>query len=192
MANDTPKTPDQAAAKLYDNPTSAPSTPSRPATRAAGPAATGLYVPGQSLRQHAETRDAELFTKLGMGDGERQRLADTAVTATRSSGLPELLTIKLLDAHIDARLEEARPVDDAAGAEQALGARILANNTESLARLVTTYGNAKEAESVLKRVERFVKASPALAELLASGDVGSRPDIVTAIAAHVWSNGLGR
>jgi hypothetical protein len=47
----------------------------------------------------------------------------------------------------------------------------------------------KEAEDLLDRTQRFVRSHPALAAILKSNAIGSRPDIVEAIASVVHSTG---
>jgi hypothetical protein len=46
---------------------------------------------------------------------------------------------------------------------------------------------AQDAEDLLARTNRFVKRHPKLAERLGERGLGSRPDIVRDLVAHVFS-----
>jgi hypothetical protein len=85
-------------------------------------------------------------------------------------------------------LTAARSTDAADVTTQALADQIVKWNTESRAALRATYG-AKDGEALLLRVERFVRERPALSKMLGQHGLGSQPDIIAGLAAHVRSTG---
>jgi hypothetical protein len=150
--------------------------------------ASGFY--GYPMLTSAiERRGADLWAATGASAADQARLRNDFVDIARTTRLPEPLVAALAEHHINQQLAEARPADDAEAAGLALKTQIAEWNTEARAHLRSAYG-AKEAEALLARAQRFVKGHPALSKMLATGGVGSRPDVVQAIVSHVFSNGI--
>jgi hypothetical protein len=166
------------ARRLYDGNAAAPAVPTNP---------QNFYGYGH-VAQAVDTRGAELW-KVGSGARTQAEIRDWFVDVART-GIPDGIVEKLTSGYIDGELAVMRSEDPAAAAE-ALQTRMRADNEQTREALRTTYG-AKEGEALLERMQRFVRAHPKLQSVLAAHGLGSRPDIVEGIAAHVFSQGLGR
>jgi hypothetical protein len=126
----------------------------------------------------------------GAPEATQKQTREMFLDIARRTGLPEPLVATLAEHTIDHQLAEARPGNDAEATDEARAAQIADWNTETRDALRATYGGAKEADALLARAQRFVKAHPALDQVLGKGGLGSRPDVVQAIVAHVFSNGI--
>lgn len=140
-----------------------------------------------SLVSAIDRRGAELWEKTGTDKSARERVRESFVGIANTTGLPEGLVGTVAEGHIDNLLSKARPSEDA-DAAQALDEQIARWSIESRALLTSTYG-AKDGEAMLARTQKFVRSHPALAKVLQERGLGSRPDIVAGIAAHVFSTG---
>ena len=94
----------------------------------------------------------------------------------------------MAEASVQAHRATARVEDDRDAADAALERQIAAWNAESAEQLRLTYG-PQRGEELLHRTQRFIKQFPGLVERLKERGLGSRPDIVAAVAAHVHSTG---
>lgn len=134
-----------------------------------------------------DRRGPELWEQSGATAAERQQVRDAFIGIARTTALPEPLVATLAESHINNLLADARPVKNA-DAAQVLDQQIAGWNTEARAALRDTFG-PNDVEQLLDRTRRFVRAHPALAKVLQQRGLGSRPDIVQGIAAHVFSTG---
>ncbi len=130
----------------------------------------------------------ELYPEVGAGVAEQQTLRHDFIGLQRSTGLGEELMAKIFNGYIDWRLGEARSNDDEPTRAAALDAQIKADTATSRDHLRARYGVA-HGEALLDRTIRWVKTHPGLAQTLRDGGLGSKPDIVADLAAHVFSTG---
>jgi hypothetical protein len=150
-------------------------------------AAQAFY--GHSLLKGAiDRRGPELWAETGATQQQQQELRDTFVGIAQRTGLPELLLATIAESHIDHQLADVRPVDDTDAAAQALETQTQEWNVATRAELQNLYG-VTEAERLLERTQRFVRGHPVLAKVLRERGLGSRPDVVLGLAAHVFSSG---
>lgn len=147
------------------------------------------WSPGAAV---LDRRDAELFSDAGLGTAERQQLRSTFAEIGKI-GLPDSVVAQIAEGHIDALLAATRVKTDAeAEADETVHLQqIQANNAELREQFARKYG-ARDGEKLLERTQRFVRSHPKLADLLKENGLGSRIEIVEAVAAHVFSNGLAR
>jgi hypothetical protein len=132
-------------------------------------------------------RGPELWAAIGADTATQRQMLETFVGIKRSTQLPEGLLTRIAEAHLDGELAAVRQNDPEA-ATDALHKQVQTWNAEIRETLRSRYG-AKEGEQLLARTAKFVKATPALATLLQQHGLGSRPEIVEGIAAHVFSSG---
>ena len=170
---------DATARKLYD----APTTPTAPAGTTPG---ERLY-PGL-VRQHVDRLTTDLWAETGTSEAERAREARFWDDVRTRTGLNDALVMSIAEGSIKNKRAATRVEDDPDGADIALDKQIATWNTESREQLAVTYG-PKDAEDLLARTNRFVKQHPKLAERLRERGLGSRPDIVRDLVAHVFSTG---
>lgn len=131
--------------------------------------------------QHAQKRLAEVYEQTGQRpDPERYRSFDD---------LPPRAAQYLIDGDLDNMLATARVSEDPEGDELALARRIEADSQESRSRIIARYG-LKQGVELLERTQRWARTQPALAHILQQRGLGSRPELVEALVAHVFSNGI--
>jgi hypothetical protein len=183
----TPHPLAEAAGRLYDG-SAAPSA--MPAPTPGADAGERLYGHG-IVRQHVARLTADLWPTLGVGADAQEEEAQFWEQQARETGLPEGLVMALAEGSIKNRLASARIEDDPEAAETALRQQVVEWQQDVRERLKNTYG-ARQAEELVERANRFLSQYPKLGERLVDRWLGSRPDIVEAVIAHVFSNGLGR
>lgn len=175
MPNDDFATPDAETTKmtdaLYDR---QPLTPE--------PGKFYAHVPVDAA---FEQREAELAA-VGIDTAARAQLRDTVRSATKD--LPDAVAIAIADGHADALLRAAG-VHEADVDQAARNQRIIDGNKACREALNDTY-RVKDGEELLGRVQRYVLRTPALAKILRETGLGAKPEIVSAIAAHVFSQGI--
>jgi hypothetical protein len=172
----------EPARKIYDSSHAAPPAPAATPT---GDAARDFY--GDSyIASVVDRRAAELWEVTGATEAQRREIRDTFIEIGES-GLPEGVVAILAEHYIDRELAAARQEDPDAAAD-ALDKEIDLRNEELRNNLRLRYG-AKDGEQLLERAQRFVRAHPKLAKVLQEHGLGSRPDIVEGIVAHVFSTG---
>ena len=138
-----------------------------------------------TLTSAIDRRLPELFVRAGVDAAAQQQLRSTFVDIATRTQLPDALVERIADSHIDNLLAAARVVDDPAAADVALDQQIAQWNAQSREEFPGTEGAA-----LLARTQKFVRAHPALAKILQERGLGSRPDLVKAIAEHVFSSGF--
>jgi hypothetical protein len=119
---------------------------------------------------------------------EPKALGDLFTGIARESGLPDGLLMQIADFHITNLLADAAVVDDPDAEATEIAKRNDEWAREARAQLKNTYGE-KDVKDIEARTRKFVNANPALKKVLQQRGLGSRPDIVTAIASHVFSSG---
>lgn len=134
-----------------------------------------------------DSRGAELWTATGASSAEQRDLREMFVGIATSTHLPESLVASIAESHIDGLLADGRAAAGAVDESAVLNERNATWTTETRAVFTNTYG--RDTEVMLGRVQKFVLAHPPLAEVLKRRGLGSRPDIVLGIAAHVHSTG---
>jgi hypothetical protein len=165
----TGQTDEQVVEALYDGNAAQP-LPIRP----------GEFYASFAAPQ-AQHRSAAVFEQTGEHlDVDRYRVLDE---------LPAGLVVSLVTGDINNTLADARVPDDAEAEAIALDQRIAADTAESRRRIVAQYG-PKNGPQLIERTQRWVRTQPALAQMLQRGGLGSKPDIVEALVAHVFSNGI--
>jgi hypothetical protein len=143
-----------------------------------------------SVQQAVDVGWPELSKITGATEADRGRVRGEFVDLAQKSGLPEGLVVTLAQDHLTGQIADAREQrDDPDGAAQRLDQQIAAWNAETRERLTAQYG-ARDSEQLLARAQRFVKAHPTLERVLRHRGLGSRPDVVEQIVAHVFSNGI--
>lgn len=170
---------EQAARVIYDRNAATPLPP---------PTETGefhSYSPADAVLQQ---RDGELFAQTGMDPGARRQMRETFRSIQKTTGLPDTVVAQIADGHVSNLLAGARVSDDPDGDDVGLEQQIAASNAELRERFRAQYG-AVDGEKMLDRTVRFVRKHPALAKILQQRGLGSRPEIVEGIAAHVFSTG---
>jgi hypothetical protein len=137
-----------------------------------------------------DQRGPELWNATGANTALRQQLRTTFADIGKI-GLPDGVVAQIADAHVDALLAGSRVMndDETDAAAVALERQIQANNVELREQFAKRYG-PKDGEQLLERTQRFVRSHPKLAAILKENGIGSRIDIVEAIAGHVFSNGI--
>jgi hypothetical protein len=135
-----------------------------------------------------DQRGPELFAEAGIDSAAQRQLRDTHRGIRRATGLPDGLIGQIVEGHLDNLLAEARVSEDPDGDAIALDRQIAASNAELRQEFAQRYG-AKDGEALLERTRRFVRGHPALAKILQQRGLGSRPEIVRGIAAHIFSTG---
>jgi len=146
---------------------------------------------GYDIAQAVITRRGdELYTHTGLDEAARKALGDTHIAIRRATGLPEGIREAIAEAHVDALLADTRAVSDteADADETTVAKRIADGNAEVREDFIARYGK-KDGPALLDRTAAFVRSHPALATILQQRGLGSRPDIVKGIAAHVFSTG---
>jgi hypothetical protein len=177
-ADFAPESPEQQKTldTLYDAP--------KPLPPPRNGALTSYTLHGEILKR----RGPELSAQLG---------EDIAAQAGRGSrydvmgrDLPDNLTAMLMEAEISADLSVAHVKTEAEAEADTttLMRQIQANNAELRERFAQQYG-ARDGEELLARTQRFVRSRPLLAGIMKKNGIGSRPDIVEAVAAFVFSSG---
>ena len=165
-------------------------TPTARSGQASDSTAASVMFGPVDVEAAVDTRDADLYDTLGATEKQRTEIKDTFVGIAKGSGLLQGLVASITAAYLDAELAAARATDRKAHAEQ-VESQAVKDSRAARAGLRLRYG-ATEAEAVLTRTERFVSAHPALSKALGAHGLGSRPEIIAAIAHHVYKNGLGR
>jgi hypothetical protein len=99
--------------------------------------------------------------------------------------------MQMAEGTVDNILAGTRVMTDAEAEADEVGLlrQIQANNAELIEHFETRYGK-KDGAALLARTQAFVRSKPKLAAILKDRGLGSRIDIVEAIAAHVFSNGI--
>jgi hypothetical protein len=141
----------------------------------------GFSTVGSSV----DSRRQEAWGTAGVDTSGMDAMREQFINIARTTALPETLVAKIADLHIDGELARARPTEPD---PVELDTRIAAWNTEAREQLRATYG--RDAEDMLQRAQAFVRRSPALSRVLNERGLGSHPDIVMDIAAHVFSNAI--
>jgi hypothetical protein len=137
-----------------------------------------------TLTSAIDRRLPELFVRAGVNAAAQQQLRATFVDIAARTQLPDVLVERIADSHITDLLAAARVVDDPDAADGALDQQIAQWNTTSREEFP-----GPEGAALLARTQKFVRAHPALAKILQTRGLGSRPDIVKAISEHVFSTG---
>jgi hypothetical protein len=169
----------------------------KPSPPAAGPAAdtwlnTVLYdgnkatPPVSMLGSAIDQRRTELVD-AGLSAAEIQQTRATFIDMAAKGDLDENVVRLIAEHHIGGLISDTRPVEDAAGPSDE---DIAVWNAQNRANLRIRYGGVTEGDAILDRTRRFVRARPALARVLQAHGLGSRPEIVEALASHVFSNGI--
>jgi hypothetical protein len=153
------------------------------------PERKGEFHSWSAAESAARQREADLSNQLGMDPAARERLYKGYRDLERV--LPAGLAATLTDADIDTRLAAGRFSPDPDADTVAVGQRTEAWSIESRERITSLYGQ-KDGEALLARTNKWVKSQPAVAQIVRQRGIGSRPDIVEQLVAHVFSNGLGR
>jgi hypothetical protein len=134
-----------------------------------------------------DRRGPELFDAAGLDEDTREDVKQDFLHIADSTGLPDSVVATLAGAFIDGELAAAR-TEDPDKRLDALNRACDQSNEELRAGMRARYG-VKEAEDLLGRVQRFCRQNPTLSRVLQSHGLGSKRDIVEAIAAHVHSTG---
>lgn len=131
-----------------------------------------------------ERRWPEVYAATGSDAAAQQALVATYRTMARDTGLPDAVLAELAEGDLDNRLAAVRVLNDAEAeaAETAHDAQMQADNQMLREEL---------GPELLKRTEKFCRAHPALATILQTNGLGSRPSLVRGISAHVHSSGWG-
>ena len=175
---------DDTAEKLFGG--SAPSAPAPAGATDDRDTAHQLF--GYSALESAiERRGDELWSVTGVTEAMQRQTRDQFVGIATATSLPEMLVARIAEHYLDGELATFRQ-DDPEADELALARQVDGWNAELCADLRTRYG-AADAEKLLVRAEKFVKAHPALNRILKQHGLGSRPDIVEGIVSHVFSTG---
>src|SRR5207245_1679518 len=124
----------------------------------------------------------------GTDTAAQLQLHGTFVEIANDTSLPDGLLAVIADRYIDGLLAAKRVSQDPDADAQAVDQQAADWSAETRAALRATYG-AKNGEQLLERAQKFVRAHPALAKVLQQRGLGSRPDVVAGIAAHVHSTG---
>jgi hypothetical protein len=169
---------------LYDRNSGDPA-PAPPDPKASS-AADRMYGPSLVTSAIAR-RDADLATVAGASAAERRKITDDFVDIYRRTHLPEGVLARIAEGAIDARIAAARPSADPSADKVAHAQRVAAWKAESREVLRLSYG-PQDAEALLERAQRFIKATPALERYLKDG-LESRPDILLEIVGHLFSTG---
>ena len=179
-------TPDQEAVTdvLYDNTERHPLAPANPAS----PEPAERFYGHSQLAQTIDQRGKELWAETGASLAQQKELRNTFVNIARG-GVPEAITALVAAYHLDALLADARLNDDPEGDALKLDKQVLAWSAESREFFAARYGSQKDGEAMLGRVQRYVRAHPAFAKIVQQHGIGSRPDVVEAIADFVFSTG---
>ena len=184
MADDFNSKPEaekeRSRAKLYDGNQAEPRTPAA--------AKTVLHthsVAESAARQH----DTDLMHQLGMNAPAREAIYRDARDLEKV--VPSELAATVIIGHIDNLRAVARISDDPDVDDVALAQRVKRDEVESRELITSQYGK-RDGEELLRRAKAWTLTQPALAKMLRERGLGSRPDIVQQIVAHVFSNGLGR
>jgi len=137
-----------------------------------------------------DQRESELASVVGMPRAERQQLRST-IAEIGKIGLPDVAVAQIVDAHINSLVAGTRVLTDAeAEADEVARLQLIQKNNEELREKFAKQYGVKDGEQLLERTQRFVRSHPKLAAILKENGIGSRPEIVEAIAAHVFSNGI--
>jgi len=152
------------------------------------PTSADVLFGGTHVRQEIEKRSDDLFDALGTSKEQHAKIRNEFVEIENATGLAPGVVARIANSFIDGEIARARADDkDAYDAEASKG---LDRANEKLRHaLRATYG--EDAEDLLERTQRFVRAHPKLAKVLQSHGLGSRRDIVEGIAAHVQSTYWG-
>jgi hypothetical protein len=151
------------------------------------PAPTTLYG-GTVLQQHIDRLMADNLAHAPGVDTVAAQAREGQFWADigQKTGFPDALLMQLAEASLRARRAAERVDDDPDAADAALERQIAAWNAEGAEQLQMTYGT-RRGEELLHRTQRFIRQFPSLVERLEERGLGSRPDIVAAVAAHVHS-----
>jgi hypothetical protein len=168
-----PTADEQAALDLvYDGPKALPADPG------------SLYSTAGYLRHTFDTNFRELSDAGVLTPGQQAAERTDYSALIRGTGLDPLHVGRPLhDLWTAARLAEAR------GEPGPSDAQVQTWNEQNLADLRIRYG-AAAGDQLLERTRTWVRREPALAKVLKQHGLGSRPDIVEKLVAHVFSNGI--
>jgi hypothetical protein len=146
------------------------------------------WSPGVSV---IDRRAEELTTRAGYDRSKVQQLRNDLAEISKVLPGADGAVMQIAEGHIDNILAGARVMTDAEAEadEVALLRQIQANNAELIEHFETRYGK-KDGAALLERTQRFVRSHPKLAAILKERGLGSRIDVVEALAAHVFSNGI--
>jgi hypothetical protein len=150
--------------------------------------ATGFYG-FSTVTSAINGRASDLSVATGATEADIARVRSDFVELAKKSELPEGFVATLAHEHINAQIADARIVEDADAEAHTMAKQIAAWNAETRERLQMRYG-PKDAEQLLARAQKFVAAHPTLKTVLQRRGLGSRPEIVEQIIAHVFSKGL--
>src|SRR5436190_11927626 len=195
----TNNTDDARARALYDHPSGTPSHAPQGGGITAAAAGAGGKASQESpaalygdlvLRQHINRLMSDQLAHVPNADTtvEQAKEGQFWANIAQKALFPDGLVLQLAEASIQARRAASRVVVDPDAADAEFEQQRSAWNAETVERLRLTYGT-RNGEELLHRTQRFVRHIPGLAERLREGGLGSRPDIVTGIAAHVHHTG---
>ena len=139
-----------------------------------------------SVASEVESRGGELWAVTGATEAEQRRTRDLFVDIAKS-GVPEGVVLNVARQFIDGELAFARETTDAAAVAE-MERRVSGGNERTREALRQQYSE-RDGEKMLERVQRYVRSRPKLAGVLEQHGLGSRPDIVMGLAAHVFSTG---
>lgn len=103
------------------------------------------------------------------------------------TGLDEVKTMTIANFALADEVAGGRFVENADQAVMEEERQTAAWTSESMADLRATYG--PNAEAMLARVKKFARSHSGLSRILQHRGLGSRPEVVRAIAEHVFSTG---
>jgi len=141
---------------------------------------------GMPLLAGAVDRRRFELLDAGMSEAEFKQIRADVLGVAKRAGLVEDFAVTIADHVISGQLADARHSD---AAEPVSDEQIAAWNTAIRAQLRYQYGE-KDGAQLLERTQRFVRAHPVLAQALQQRGLGSRPEIVEQLVAHVFSNNI--
>jgi len=176
-ASGAPRAPtrhEEFAARLYD----------APATNTS----EEFYPLENAIKTELDANLTALEDRLGLTPSEQAAERQNFLAMMRATNLDEDVrtAVVLHNAWTGARLAATRPDGDDRDHELELADM----NEQTRQEVRLRYG--ADAHPLMERTQKFVKQHPLLAEIVGTGSVGSRQDVVEALMQHVRRHGLGR
>lgn len=140
---------------------------------------TALYPSSIALQSTFQAERDTLRDAMGLSETQLQTREDRFTTTLDQAGLDPYLVGRSLYGLLSTADIAAARNEDPPDAEQ-----VQAWTEESRRAVRGQYGD-EEGHALIERAVKFVKQHPQLAALLQRDGLGSRPDVVQAIVAHV-------
>ena len=141
--------------------------------------------PGEFYASHAAQVAGRYSAEFYEKTGEQLPIDDYRVLDNYSLRLTE----QVIAADVARRYADREMFADPDQEVADLSNRIDADSQESRSRIIARYG-LKHGAELLERTQRWVRTQPALARMLQQRGLGSKPEIVEKLVAHVFSNGI--